>query len=227
MRPFVLIVFVLSWCNISSAIAQTVGDTFQDCTTCPDMVVIPSGTAILGSEPWNPNRKRHDGPIREVTIEYTLAVAKYEITRVQYRAFIDATGYETLYEAPRIGCNTWTFDRVLGFVLDHTWDAPGYDQREDHPAICISWDDASAYAAWLAEATGKPYRLLPSTEFEYATQAGTRGPWYWGQDNAEACAHANVADSTDCGFVLQRRPRTGALPQSVDWHQDRANAELD
>ena len=176
--------------------AQSAGEVFQDCADCPEMVVVPSGKAILGSEPWIANRKGRDGPIREVTIDYTLAVSKFEITRAQYRVFIEATGYETVHKAPRIGCNTWTFDRILGFVLEHTWDTPGFDQTEDHPAICLSWADASAYAAWLADTTGKPYRLLSSTEFEYATRAGTRGPWFWGPANADACTYANVADST-------------------------------
>lgn len=189
-------ILLFSVATISFANAQSAGDTFTDCADCPEMVVIPSGTAILGSEPWIANRKGGDGPIREVEIAYTLAVAKTETTRAQYRAFVEATGYETEYKEPRIGCNTWTYDRVLGFVLDHTWDAPGYDQREDHPVVCVSWADGTAYAAWLAETTGKPYRLISSTEFEYATRAGTRGPWYWGSSNTDACTHANVADDT-------------------------------
>lgn len=182
--------------SLALAQAATAADSFQDCADCPEMVQLPSGTAILGSEPWVANRKGGDGPIREVTIGYTLAVAKTETTRAQYRRFIDATGYQTPNEPGREGCNTWTFDRVLGFVRDHTWDAPGFNQREDHPVVCVSGVDAEAYAAWLAETTGKPYRLVSSTEYEYATRAGTRGPWYWGNSNSDACANANVADDT-------------------------------
>ena len=179
-----------------TASGQTPGDSVKDCSTCPEMIVVPSGSAILGSEPWSANRKGGDGPIRDVAINYSLAVAKTETTRAQYRAFVTATGYETTYAEGRAGCNTWTYDRVLGFVRDHTWDAPGYDQREDHPVVCVSWADAAVYAAWLAETTGKPYRLLSSTEYEYATRAGTRGPWFWGTSNGDACTYANVADST-------------------------------
>ncbi|NKB43573.1 MAG: SUMF1/EgtB/PvdO family nonheme iron enzyme [Alphaproteobacteria bacterium] len=176
--------------------ASSAADSFKDCADCPEMIAIPSGKAILGSEPWIADRKRIEGPIREVTIAYTLAIAKTEATRSEYRAFIEATGYQTSSEPGREGCNTRTYDGVLGFVRDHTWDAPGDDQREDHPVTCTSWADAHAYASWLAETTGKPYRLLSSTEFEYATRAGTRGPWFWGTSNADACAYANVADST-------------------------------
>ncbi len=189
--------FIVSFAlTVLFSLFASAADTFTDCDHCPEMVQIPAGTATLGSEPWVANRKGGDGPIREVTITYSFAVAKTETTRAQYRAFIEATGYETPYEPGREGCNTWTFDRVLGFVRDHNWEAPGFDQREDHPAICISAVDAEAYAAWLAESTGKPYRLLSSTEFEYATRAGTRGPWFWGNSNVDACTYANIADST-------------------------------
>jgi formylglycine-generating enzyme required for sulfatase activity len=128
--------------------------------------------------------------VRTVKIAAPFAVARTETTRAQYRAFVQATGYASRTTA----CNTWGLNRILGFVEGETWDNPGYPQREDHPVVCVSWEDATAYAAWLAKATGKPYRLLSSTEFEYAARGGTRGPWFWGTDNALACQYANVAD---------------------------------
>ena len=196
MRIGFSVVLILVLGGATQTVAQSAGEVFQDCGRCPEMVVIPPGTAILGSEPWIANRKLRDAPIRKVEITYSFAVSKNEITRAQYRQIVEATGFETHYEPPRVGCNTWNYDGLLGYVLDHTWEAPGFDQAEDHPVVCVSWADARAYAAWLADLTGKPYRLLSSTEFEYALRAGTRGPWYWGSDNAEACKHANSADST-------------------------------
>ena len=196
MRLVGAIVVIATCFSVAQAGAQDVGEAFQDCDHCPEMMVVPSGTAVLGSEPWAPNRKQNEGFIREVSIGYKLAVSKNETTRAQYRTFIEATGYQSTHKEPRVGCNTWTYDRVIGYVLEHDWDKPGHDQREDHPAICLSFEDAAAYVAWLAELTGKPYRLLSSTEFEYATRAGTRGPWFWGPANSDACEYANVADDT-------------------------------
>ena len=135
--------------------------------------------------------KRGDLPLREVAIRYRFSVAKTETTRAQYRAFVEQTDHEMSDE----GCNTWTGNRILGYVKAHDWDAPGYPQNEQHPVVCVSHTDAAAYANWLAQKTGRPYRLLSSTEFEYTTRAGTRGPWFWGPDNASACEYANVADS--------------------------------
>jgi len=56
------------------ACAHETGDSFKDCETCPEMVVVPSGKAMIGAEPYEANRKRGDDDLREVTIAYRLAV---------------------------------------------------------------------------------------------------------------------------------------------------------
>lgn len=164
--------------------------TFQDCENCPEMVQLPSGDAMIGVEPFEANTKRGDVPLRTITIGYSLAVGKTEITRAQYRAFMNQSGHKMLEN----GCNTWGFNRILGYVKAHNWDSPGIPQNEKHPVVCVSYDDATAYVEWLSKQTGEPYRLLSSTEWEYAARAGTRGPWFWGTSNAKACEYANVGD---------------------------------
>ncbi|MEM9532485.1 MAG: SUMF1/EgtB/PvdO family nonheme iron enzyme [Pseudomonadota bacterium] len=168
-----------------------VAQTFTDCDDCPEMVMVPSGQAQLGAEPFEVNVKRGDLPLRTVTISYRLAVAKTETTQAQYRAFMESSGHQMSDQ----GCNTWNVNRIMGYVRAHSWENPGYPQNDNHPVVCVSHGDATAYAQWLAQTTGKPYRLLSSTEFEYALRAGTRGPWFWGADNAAACTFANVGDS--------------------------------
>ena len=203
---------VMSTANVPADAQETAAEqnrapaSFNDCANCPDMVAIPAGSAMLGAEPFEANRKSGDGPLRQVTIAYPLAIAKTETTRAQYRLFMEESGHQMLQN----GCNTWARNRVLGFVKAHDWDAPGYPQTEAHPVICVSHSDASAYAAWLTAKTGKPYRLLSSAEFEYATRAGTRGPWFWGSAESDACTYANVADDTF------RRSFDSAPPFSCD-----------
>ncbi len=41
-----------------------------------------------------------------------------------------------------------------------TWRKPGFldssfDQTDEHPVVCVSWNDAKAYRAWVAEKTAR------------------------------------------------------------------------
>ncbi len=165
-------------------------DTFQDCDQCPEMVVMPTGEGTLGVEPFEANTKRGDLPLRKVVLDYRFAIGKTEVTRAEYRTFMDETNHQMATD----GCNTWGFNRILGYVKAHTWHSPGIPQNEKHPVVCVSHFDATAYVSWLAEKTGKPYRLPSATEWEYSARAGTRGPWFWGFANADACDYANIGD---------------------------------
>jgi len=81
-------------------------------------------------------------------------------------------------------------------------DCPGFAQTDRDPVVCVSWNDAKAYAAWLSKTTGKLYRLLTEAEWEYAARAGTTTAWYWGDDlgggnaNCDGCGSRWDNEST-------------------------------
>ena len=62
--------------------------------------------------------------------------------------------------------------------------------------VCLSWNDARAYADWLAHETGKPYRLPTAAEMEYAIRAGSSTPYPWGSAAEDVCQYGNVRDVT-------------------------------
>jgi len=64
-------------------------------------------------------------------------------------------------------------------------------QAGSHPAVCISWEDAKAYVAWLSRKTGKGYRLLSEAEWEYVARAGTTTRYFFGNDEKDTCGYAN------------------------------------
>ena len=75
-----------------------------------------------------------------------------------------------------------------------SWRDPGFPQTDRDPVVCVSWDDAKAYIAWLTKKSGQPYRLPTEAEWEYVTRAGAAGARYWGDKIEQACKYENVAD---------------------------------
>jgi formylglycine-generating enzyme required for sulfatase activity len=181
--------------------ARVPGTVFRDCAECPEMVVIPPGRFQMGSPASEVGREPDEGPVREVRIGYPLAVGKHEVTRREFGRFVAATGYRT--EAERTvgaqGCFGWDGSKI-DWVPGLDWRSPGFDQGEDHPVVCVSWNDAQAYLKWLNDSVpGRGYRLLSEAEWEYAARTGrgsSRYPWGDDPDARELCAWANGADQT-------------------------------
>src|SRR5690606_23073933 len=46
-----------------------------------------------------------------------------------------------------------------------TWQDPGYEQSDRHPVVCVSFAMAEDYARWLAQRSGKRYRLPTAGEW--------------------------------------------------------------
>ena len=86
------------------------------------------------------------------------------------------------------GCIVYT-PTELKQESDRGWRDPGFSENDRHPVVCVSWDDAKAYAAWLSRKTSKPYRLLSEAEREYVTRAGTTTPFWWGSSITPAQAN--------------------------------------
>ena len=150
------------------------GEVFRDCPQCPEMVVVPAGSFTMGSLPSEEGRQNSEGPRHRVRISGPFAVGKYEVTRGEYGRFVSATGHSS-------GDSCFIWHAGSGPRLNpNGWRNPGYSQTDRDPVACVSWNDAKRYAEWLGRKTGKGYRLLSESEWEYAARAGTRGPFHTG-----------------------------------------------
>jgi len=183
----VLLVMVAALFGGQALAADRIG---PECAGCPQMVAIPAGQFVMGAQGGEEGRP--EGPMHKVRIERAFALAAHEVTVAQYGAFVAATGHISGTD-----CRSW--DPVAGTVqnrvgADWRMPAPGVVAQPDHPVSCVSWRDAKAYVAWLAEVTGKPYRLPTEAEWEYAARAGSQTGYSWGDDADAACAHANLYD---------------------------------
>jgi formylglycine-generating enzyme required for sulfatase activity len=152
------------------------------------MMVVPAGSFRMGDIAGGgfPDEL----PVHRVTIPQTFAVGRYEVTVGQFRDFVDEMGYRT-----DGGRNDWTGS---AWEMDSatSWQNPGFAQSDQHAAGCMNWNDARAYAAWLARKTGQSYRLLSEAEWEYVQRAGTSTLWFFGDDETSLCRYGNIRDDT-------------------------------
>lgn len=146
-------------------------DTFKECSNCPEMVVLPTGTFIMGSDRSERGRGGDEGPQHMVAIAQQFAVGKFAVTFNEWdTCVLDG------------GCNDYV-------PPDRDW---GRGQR---PVINVSWDDAQAYVAWISRLTGKTYRLLTEAEFEYAARAKTMSAYFWGDEIGKNNANCDACDT--------------------------------
>ncbi len=147
----------VAWCVAICAapppvVAQEPGEVFRDCEVCPQMVVVPAGSFMMGSPPSDPAAHRDERPRRRVTIGYPFAVGVYEVVLDEWDACVRSGGCDE-YEPDGDG-----------------WGGGGL------PVVNVGWEDAWRYADWLSAQTGEQYRLLSEAEWEYAARGGTASP---------------------------------------------------
>jgi formylglycine-generating enzyme required for sulfatase activity len=162
------------------------GDTFRDCPECPEMVVVPAGRFTMGSPASEPEREpavKGSEDQYSVTISKQFAVGRFAVTRGDFAAFVTATGHNV-----DGGCYVYTGPSINP-MADRNWRSPGFTQNDSHPVVCVNWDDAKTYVAWLSKRTGKTYRLPSEAEREYVTRAGTTTAYWWGSSIAPSQAN--------------------------------------
>ena len=128
------------------------GDVFRDCTDCGELVVLPPGDFVMGS-----NDTPYEKPERTIPIPRPFAIGRREVTFAEWDQCADA------------GACKFRPD-------DHGWG------RGSQPVINVSWDYTKLFLAWLSQRTGQKYRLPTEAEWEYAARAGTKTPYWWGRD---------------------------------------------
>lgn len=142
------------------------GEVFQDCVECPQMVVIPSGQFMMGSE----KERSEEKPAHQVDINEPFALSVFEVSYQEWQVCMKEGG-----------CR---YDPGEHVALNNT-----------SPVSDISWDDAQSYVKWLSAKTGEVYRLPSEAEWEYAARAGTTTTYSWGDDTGAGQANCQGCGS--------------------------------
>ena len=163
-----------------------------------------------GSFAMGGNEDSSEKPIHQVTVK-PFAISKFPVTVREW--------------------NECAAAKACGFV------ATG---KDDAPITNVSWSDAKQYAAWLAEAARKPYRLPSEAEWEYAARGGTQTKYWWGDQlqpgtaNCKDCADVPAADQPVKVGSFKPNPfglydMGGGVDQWVEdcWHKNYQGAPAD
>jgi formylglycine-generating enzyme required for sulfatase activity len=165
--------------------ALKVREPFRECEGCPEMIVVPAGTFMMGTPKDEVGRyELYDPAPRKVSIPQPFAVGRFEVTFEEWEACLREGG-----------CRNYR-PNDSGFG------------RGRQPVINVSYHDAQAYVAWLSQKTGKTYRLLTGEEWEYAARAGTTTPFSFGPtiSGEDANYRADTAYANGPVGVFRKRP---------------------
>jgi formylglycine-generating enzyme required for sulfatase activity len=160
--------------------------------------LIPAGEFMMGSPDTDKTAYGDEQPQHRVRITRPFYLGITEVTRGEFRRFVDDSGYRTEAEKdPRLGGWGWdaetkSFDQSSAY----TWRNPGFEQTDEHPVVNVSWNDAEAFCRWLSRKEGRTYRLPTEAEWEYACRAGTNTRYQCGDDPEGLVDVGNLADGT-------------------------------
>jgi len=213
-QTLLMIVLIAGAGGAYSTHAESAG-SFRDCAQCSEMVWVPPGHFLMGASLAEEIRQGMPEPGRgralpqhQVYFKQRFAMGKYPVTRGQFRAFVEDTGFQ------QQSCTVqyrqdghMVYENARGY----SWRDPSFPQTDQHPVVCVSWDDAMAYVAWLSRKTGHHYALPSEAQYEYAARAGTTTSFFWGDNrDAQACRYANLPD-WDQGRAM------GEVPMGPDY----------
>jgi formylglycine-generating enzyme required for sulfatase activity len=181
------------------------------------LTLIPAGEFLMGTsmldEGHIDDQRRH-----LVRITRSFYIGTYEVTLGQFLAFNEDANYWSKWKSqgePK-GYG-WGLTRDSGKYRlcpgaqnsPSNWGHPG--QTSEHPAVNVSWSDATAFCDWLSRKEQKRYRLPSEAEWEYACRAGTATKYYNGNDYERQFEVGNVEDAS-----LRRETYEGHGPAADD-----------
>lgn len=160
------------------------------------MIKIQGGEFTIGS-PDEEHGRQSDEAQRSLTIN-TFKLSRYEVTREEFAAFVNATSYLTDAERGG-GCYFWQNKWMQ--TNGANWKNPTFKQDRDDPVTCVSIHDIRQFISWLNNVSTEDgqYRLPTEAEWEYAARAGSESAFSVGDCLSPMQANYRGAPYRDCG----------------------------
>jgi formylglycine-generating enzyme required for sulfatase activity len=141
------------------------------------MVYIPPGKFTMGS-----NDDVNEKPPHTVSLD-GYWMGKTEVTVKQFGIFVDDERYIT--EAEKRGKAIIRAGGKFEEKEGITWKNPGFKQDDNHPVVCVSWDDARAYCKWLSYKKGLSFKLPTEAHWEKAARGTDSRKYPWGNNEPD------------------------------------------
>ena len=193
------------------------------------MEPVPGGEFLMGSPDSEALREETEGPQRRVSLQ-PFWMARHEVTWGEYKRFMSL--YSSFKAFEQQGLRTVTDENKIDAITaptmlyepEFTFE---YGEDKDQPAVTITQYSAKQYSKWLSAITESQFRLPTEAEWEYACRAGSKTPYFYGDDPAKLSDYAWFAgNASDIGTqkVGQKKPNSWGL---FDMHGNAAEWVLD
>ena len=144
-----------------------------------EFVCIPAGEFLMGRDKKNdPDASNEETPEHKVNLnEYMMGL--YPVTNEQYQIFVNAVGYKK---------------------PEHWQNGVIPQGKENHPVVCVSWEDAVTFCTWASKVSGQVVRLPNEAEWEKAARGTDRRTYPWGNNIDKSFANYDGSGTTsvDC-----------------------------
>ena len=162
-----------------------------------EMVRVPAGEFLMGGASRHKDTRSEEKPQHNVYLDEFL-IGRYLVTNAQFRTFVLNNGYMTTAEKKGSG---YASDRgIWRDTSGANWQHPrgpgsAITNRDHHPVVSVSWDDAMSFCQWASTVAGRRLLLPSEAQWEKAAR-GMDGRLYpWG-DQEPDCNVANFRNST-------------------------------
>lgn len=196
--------------------------TFRDCNSCPEMVVVPAGSARIGDL----SAAANENDVVRITIAKPFAVSKYEVTQREWSAIWDWN--PSVHQGDSLPVEGMRWEQAQLFVYhlsvktgkryrllsEGEWEYAARAGTETKYAWGDDFDPAMANNGWETVEVGR----YPPNAFGLHDMLGNVGEWVedcWAASLADIPADGSVRKTGNCVYRVYRGGSILSAPEQL------------